>query len=83
MHMHQSNQADTPQTLVEISFENAYESGKTVVHESIDPTPASAALSGAMWAGLFGLILGGPVGWIAGLALGALVVTRVNDSAVP
>ena len=24
-----------------------------------------------MWAGLFGLILGGPVGWLAGTAVGA------------
>ena len=47
------------------------DSGKTVVHETVDPTPLRSALSGAMWAGLFGLILGGPVGWIAGLAVGA------------
>ena len=45
--------------------------GKTVVHETIDPSPGRSALSGAMWAGLLGLILGGPVGWIAGLAVGA------------
>lgn len=45
--------------------------GKTVVHETTDPQPARSALSGAMWAGLFGLILGGPVGWVAGLAVGA------------
>ena len=45
--------------------------GRTVVHETIDPSPGRSALSGAMWAGLLGLILGGPVGWIAGLAVGA------------
>ena len=45
--------------------------GKTVVHETTDLQPARTALSGAMWAGLFGLILGGPVGWVAGLAVGA------------
>lgn len=45
--------------------------GKAVVHETIDPSPGRSAVSGAMWAGLFGLILGGPVGWIAGLAVGA------------
>ena len=28
-------------------------------------------MSGAVWAGLFGLLLGGPVGWVAGLAVGA------------
>jgi uncharacterized membrane protein len=47
------------------------DSGKTFVHETIDPTPGHSAFSGALWAGLFGLILGGPVGWIAGLAVGA------------
>lgn len=47
------------------------EAGKTVVHETTDPQPGRSALSGAMWAGLFGLILGGPVGWIAGIAVGA------------
>ncbi len=46
-------------------------SGRTVVHETIDPPPGRTALSGAVWAGLFGLILGGPVGWIAGMAVGA------------
>ena len=61
-------------------------SGKTVVHETIDPTPARAALSGAMWAGLFGLILGGPVAWIVGLAVGAsagVVTAKVMDLGVP
>ena len=60
--------------------------GKTVVHETIDPQPVPSALSGAMWAGLFGLILGGPVGWIAGLAIGAgtgAVSAKVVDLGVP
>ena len=60
--------------------------GKTVVHETIDPTPGRAALSGALWAGLFGLILGGPVGWITGLAVGAgagAVSAKVMDLGVP
>ena len=113
--MHHSNEPDIPQTLVGISFENAFraqeflvaatglaaagklklkdavtvvkdDSGKTVVHETVDPTPARAAFSGAMWAGLFGLILGGPVGWIAGLAVGAgagAVTAKVMDLGVP
>jgi uncharacterized membrane protein len=61
-------------------------SGKTTVHETIDPTPARAALSGAVWVGLFGLILGGPVGWIAGLAVGAgagAITAKVVDHGVP
>jgi uncharacterized membrane protein len=45
--------------------------GATVVQETTDPTPGKAAMSGAMWAGLIGLVLGGPVGWIAGAAIGA------------
>ena len=113
--MHQSKQTDIPQTLVGISFENAFRaqeflvaasglaaagklklkdavtvvkdnSGKTVVHETLDPTPVRSALSGAMWAGLFGLILGGPVGWIAGLVVGAgagAATAKVMDLGVP
>lgn len=60
--------------------------GKTVVHETIDPQPVPSALSGAMWAGLFGLILGGPVGWLAGAAIGAgtgAVSAKVVDLGVP
>lgn len=59
--------------------------GKTLVHETIDPTPGRSAMSGALWAGLFGLILGGPVGWIAGLAVGAgagAVTAKVVDLGV-
>lgn len=47
------------------------EKGQIRVTETIDPQPGRSALSGAMWASLFGLVLGGPVGWIAGLAAGA------------
>jgi uncharacterized membrane protein len=47
------------------------ESGKTVVQETVDLQPGRSALSGALWAGLFGLILGGPVGWVVGAGVGA------------
>jgi uncharacterized membrane protein len=60
--------------------------GKTHVRESIDPQPATSALSGGMWAGLFGLLLGGPVGWIAGTAIGAgagAVRAKVVDLGIP
>lgn len=50
---------------------NKDESGKTVVRETIDPQPGRSAMSGGLWTGLFGLILGGPVGWAAGAAIGA------------
>ena len=39
-------------------------------------------MSGALWTGLFGLLLGGPVGWIAGAAIGAgagAVTAKVVD----
>lgn len=45
--------------------------GDTKVRETIDPQPGRSAISGGMWTGLFGLILGGPVGWAAGTAIGA------------
>ncbi len=113
--MHRSDQQETPQTLVGISFETLFraqefliaagglaaagqlkikdavtvvkdDAGKTVVHETIDPTSGRSALSGAMWAGLFGLVLGGPVGWIAGLAVGAgagAVTAKAVDLGIP
>ena len=62
------------------------EFGKVVVHETVDPTPRRSALTGAMWAGLFGLVLGGPVGWITGLVVGAgagAVSAKVMDLGVP
>ena len=39
-----------------------------------------------MWAGLFGLILGGPVGWIAGTAAGAAggaLTAKLVDHGIP
>ncbi len=56
--------------------------GHTVVRETIDPQPGRSALSGAMWAGLFGFVLGGPIGWVAGMAVGAgagAVTAKVVD----
>jgi uncharacterized membrane protein len=60
--------------------------GKTVVRETTDPTPGRSALGGAMWASLFGLLLGGPIGWIGGLAIGAgtgAVTAKVVDLGIP
>ncbi len=56
------------------------------VRETIDPQPGRSALSGAMWAGLLGLIVGGPVGWVAGLGIGAglgAVSAKVIDLGIP
>ena len=60
--------------------------GRTVVRETIDIQPKTATLSGAVWAGLFGLILGGPVGWLAGTAIGAgagATTAKLVDIGIP
>lgn len=60
--------------------------GKTTVQETIDPTPARSAFSGALWAGLFGLVLGGPVGWVVGAGVGAgagAVSAKIIDHGIP
>jgi len=62
------------------------EDGNTTVRETIDPTAGRSALTGAMWAGLFGLLLGGPVGWLAGAAIGAstgAIAAKVVDLGIP
>ena len=62
------------------------EDGRVVVRETIDPQPGRLALSGAMWTGLLGLIIGGPVGWVAGIGVGATVgavSAKVIDIGVP
>jgi len=60
--------------------------GKVSVTETIDPTPGRAAASGAMWTGLLGLVVGGPIGWLAGLGVGAgvgAVTAKVIDIGIP
>ena len=60
--------------------------GGVKVTETIDPTPGRSALSGAMWTGLLGLIVGGPVGWLAGIGIGAgagAVTAKVVDLGIP
>lgn len=49
----------------------ALPNGKTRVIETIDPTPARAAITGALWGSLFGLFAFGPLGWFAGAVFGA------------
>lgn len=109
------DQSDAPDTIVGISFDDAFRAqefltaslrlasqktielrdavtivkdatGKTYVRETIDPSAGMSALSGATWAGLFGLLLGGPVGWLAGAAIGAgtgVVRAKIVDLGVP
>lgn len=60
--------------------------GSVKVVETIDPTPGRAALNGAMWTSLLGLLVGGPVGWIAGLGIGAAsgaVTAKIVDIGIP
>jgi uncharacterized membrane protein len=56
------------------------------VRETIDPQPGRTAISSGMWTGLLGLIVGGPVGWIAGIGIGAgvgAVTAKVIDLGIP
>ena len=56
------------------------------VRGTIDPQPGRSALRAAVWTGLVGLILGGPVGWIVGIVLGAVVgavAAKVIDRGIP
>lgn len=60
--------------------------GDVKVRETIDPQPARTAASGAIWSGLLGLIIGGPVGWLAGLGIGAgagAITAKVIDLGIP
>jgi uncharacterized membrane protein len=60
--------------------------GKVRVAETIDPQPGRAAMSGAMWMGLLGLMFGGPVGWLAGIGVGAGVgalTAKLVDLGIP
>src|SRR5690606_19197991 len=60
--------------------------GDVRVRETLDPQPGRAALSGAVWSGFLGLLVGGPVGWLAGLAIGGGVgaaTAKVVDLGVP
>ena len=60
--------------------------GKTHVVETVDPSVGRTATSGALWASFLGLIIGGPVGWIAGGVIGAgagAITAKVVDLGVP
>lgn len=45
--------------------------GRTYVRETTDLQPGQAALGTGMWSGLFGLLLGGPVGMLVAGGIGA------------
>ena len=61
------------------------EDGKTYVRETKDLQPGQTAIGAALWSGLFGLLLGGPVGMLVagGIGAGAGAVTaKVVDIGV-
>jgi uncharacterized membrane protein len=71
--------------LLDAVFVAKDDEGRTQVRETIDLQPGRSALSGALWTGLFGLILGGPVGWVVGAGIGAgtgVVAARIVDHGV-
>jgi uncharacterized membrane protein len=60
--------------------------GKTHVRETTDPQAGPTALTTGMWAGLFGLLLGGPVGFLIAGGIGAAggaVTAKVVDLGIP
>ena len=60
--------------------------GDVRVRETVDPQAGRSAMSGALWTGFLGLLVGGPVGWIAGIGLGAgagAITAKVIDLGVP
>jgi len=60
--------------------------GKTFVRETTDPSPAASAITAGAWTGLLGLFLAGPIGWLAGTAVGAgagAVRAKIVDVGVP
>src|SRR6478736_5395795 len=73
-------------TLKDAVFVAADADGKTLVRETVDPSPGRSAIGGALWTSLFGLLLAGPIGWVGGLALGAgtgAVTAKLVDLGIP
>ena len=59
---------------------------KVKVRETTDLQPSGTAVRGAMWTGLLGLLVAGPIGWIAGLGIGAgagAITAKVVDIGIP
>jgi uncharacterized membrane protein len=60
--------------------------GNVKVRETTDLQPSGTAVKGALWTGLLGLLVAGPVGWIAGLGIGAgagALTAKVVDIGIP
>jgi uncharacterized membrane protein len=60
--------------------------GNVRVRETTDLQPGGTAVRGAMWSGLVGLLIAGPIGWIAGMGIGAgagAITAKVVDIGIP
>lgn len=60
--------------------------GHVRVRETTDLQPSGTAVRGALWTGLLGLLVAGPVGWLAGLGIGAgagAITAKVVDIGIP
>ncbi len=60
--------------------------GKVRVRETTDLQASGTAVKGALWTGLLGLLIAGPLGWIAGLGIGAgagAITAKVVDIGIP
>jgi uncharacterized membrane protein len=56
------------------------------VRETTDLQPGGTAVRGAMWVGLLGLFVAGPLGWLAGIGIGAgagAITAKVVDLGIP
>lgn len=56
------------------------------VRETTDLQPSGTAVKGALWTGLIGLLIAGPLGWIAGIGIGAgagAITAKVVDIGIP
>ena len=56
------------------------------VRETVDLQAGRTAISAAMWTGLLGLIIAGPVGWVAGIGIGAgigAIAAELVDLGIP
>jgi uncharacterized membrane protein len=56
------------------------------VRETTDLQPSGTAVKGALWTGLLGLLIAGPLGWIAGIGIGAgagAITAKVVDIGIP
>jgi uncharacterized membrane protein len=60
--------------------------GNVKVRETTDLQPSGTAVRGALWTGLLGLLVAGPLGWIAGLGIGAgagALTAKIVDIGIP